>query len=84
MTNQVLTPDEVKAEFDRHGVTIAEWAREHGYPPPLVYRVLNGASPKRGTSHKIAVQLGIKEGDTSGLSGLTFVQKHSESQDRES
>ncbi len=71
---QTLTPEQVKAEFERQGVSIADWARDNGFPPPLVYRVLNGASPKRGTSHKIAVELGIKEGNTNGLLGLSFAK----------
>ena len=75
---QILTPTEVKAEFERQGVSIADWARENGFAPPLVYRVLNGAIPKRGTSHQIAIELGIKEGNTNGLSGLSFAKKRKE------
>lgn len=64
--------EDVKAEFDRHGVSIADWARRNGYPPPLVYRVLSGAKPKRGKSHEIAVLLGIKAGDIGGYERLSF------------
>ena len=72
-----LTPEEVKAEFNRHGVTIAEWARVNGYPPQLVYRILNGVEPKRGLSHKIAVQLGLKQGVASTNSETLFAPDNS-------
>lgn len=70
--NQLLTPTEVKDEFDRQGLSIAEWARDNGFPAPLVYRVLSGAIPKRGKSHEIAVCLGLKQGSTSGIKGFRF------------
>lgn len=78
--NQVLTPTQVKDEFDRQGLSIAEWARENDFPPPLVYRVLSGAIPKRGKSHEIAVCLGLKQGNTSGIKGFRF-SRHKEQVD---
>ena len=57
------TIDEIKLDFDKSGMSIAEWARQHGYPYQSVQRVLNGQSKnKRGQSHDIAVALGLKEG----------------------
>lgn len=52
---------QVKAQFEAEGVSIAEWARTHGFNCITVYRVLAGkAKGKRGESHKIAVALGLK------------------------
>lgn len=59
------TIDEIKLDFDKSGMSIAEWARQHGYSYQSVQRVLNGQSKnKRGQSHDIAVALGLKEGVT--------------------
>jgi gp16 family phage-associated protein len=57
----ISTPDEIKAQFEAQGTSVAQWARDHGYKKHLVYNVLNGLSKyKRGESHRIAVALGIK------------------------
>ena len=66
------TPNEAKKEFERCGVSIAEWARSNGFSTTLVYRVLNGTAAKRGQSHEIAVRLGLKDGETKGIRGLPF------------
>lgn len=59
----IKTPDEVRAEFDRLGISIAGWARKHGFQRGLVYEVLaHRRKCKRGNSHKIAVLLGLKDG----------------------
>lgn len=59
-------PEEVRAEFERKGISIAEWSRKHGANPQLVYEIL-AANPrrtcKRGASHRVAVLLGIKAGE---------------------
>lgn len=59
-------PEDVRAEFARKGISIAEWSRQHGANPQLVYEIL-AANPrrscKRGTSHRVAVLLGIKHGE---------------------
>lgn len=55
------TPEEAKRYFAEHGICIADWARERGFPPYRVYDVLNRRSEcTRGISHVIAVELGIK------------------------
>ena len=60
---QLKSPLQVKTEFEMLGVPIAEWAREHGFSLPLVYRVLRGEGKHlRGETHRIAVLLGIKQG----------------------
>jgi gp16 family phage-associated protein len=66
------TPEQVREEFVRCGVSIAEWSRANGYSPQLVYRVIQGSNASRGKSHEIAVRLGIKNGEFNGLEALRF------------
>ncbi len=55
---------DVSAEFQRRGKSIAAWAREHGLNPMVVYDLMQGRSAgKRGEAHRAAVLLGIKEGE---------------------
>lgn len=62
------TSQEVRAEFDRTGDSISDWAMSRGYSPSLVYRVLRATElPKRGKSHDIAVELGMKRGEVSAV-----------------
>jgi gp16 family phage-associated protein len=57
----VKTPEQVKAEFARQGITTTGWARDHGFPPREVILVLNGYYKcNYGRAHKIAVALGLK------------------------
>lgn len=52
---------QVNAFLEADGISGAAWARQHGFPPALVYRVLRGeAKCRRGQTHQIAVALGIK------------------------
>jgi gp16 family phage-associated protein len=55
--------------FDQTGTSVAQWAREKGYPVSVVYRVLSGRVTKRGKSHEVAVLLGIKSGVIAGGKG---------------
>ncbi|MDA8254173.1 MAG: DNA-binding protein [Betaproteobacteria bacterium] len=58
------TPEEVKATFKHKGISIAQWATANGYSTNLVFEVLSGRKKgDRGQSHKIAVALGLKEGE---------------------
>lgn len=67
------TPAEVKELFAYHGVSVAQWARENGFSAQMVHKVINGQSAMSlGQSHKIAVLLGMKKGNTKGLDGLGF------------
>jgi gp16 family phage-associated protein len=56
----------VRADFERKGISIAQWARDHNVGRQLVYEILRG-SPRRqcrrGESHRIAVLLGLKDGE---------------------
>lgn len=56
-----MTPDQVKKNFRQRGVTFSQWARDNGYTPHAVYRVLNGFDKAHyGKAHDIAVKLGLK------------------------
>lgn len=61
---KMKTPQEIKAEWLRKGLTQADWARQHGFDKVTVSQVLNGRNAAtRGAGHKIAVMLGIKDGE---------------------
>ncbi len=63
-TQKLLTPQEIKAEWFRKGITQSQWARQNGFPGSAVSQVLNGKnSCKKGTGHRIAVVLGLKDGE---------------------
>jgi len=63
-TQNIKTPAEVKADFLYKGQSIAGWARKNHFDPVTVCQVLNGTNAgTRGVGHKIAVVLGIKEGE---------------------
>ncbi|TNG91325.1 DNA-binding protein [Pasteurellaceae bacterium USgator11] len=58
---KIKTPQQVKDELVRQGITIKKWAETHGYDPRFVYVVLDGRiKGNRGKSHEIAVKLGLK------------------------
>jgi gp16 family phage-associated protein len=62
------TSDQVKAEFRKKGVTIDEWAKKHGFKTQAVYIVIAGkAKCYYGNAHKIAVALGLKDSDLTGI-----------------
>lgn len=68
MTNAISpplrTPDEVRADFDRQGKTLAQFARENGLDQATVYQVLSGRKKgRRGEAHRAAVLLGLKAGE---------------------
>jgi gp16 family phage-associated protein len=57
-----MTPQEVKAKFRAQGMTIAAWAKAHGYTRQDVYFILNGQRKGLwGRGHEIAVALGLKK-----------------------
>jgi gp16 family phage-associated protein len=64
----VRSVGEVRHEFEIRGLSVAAWARAHGYSSALVYQVLSGKKRcLRGQSHEIAVRLGLKLGFASSL-----------------
>ena len=60
-TPDEMTPDQIKEKFRMRGLTISQWARDNGYKPTKVIRVLNGFDKGHyGQAHEIAVKLGLK------------------------
>lgn len=60
----IRTPQEVRDGFLRKGISIASWARVNGFDKATVSQVITGQnSASRGTGHKIAVMLGLKDGE---------------------
>lgn len=56
------TSSQVKEDFIRQGISVATWARARGFNQWTVYRVLDETLKcRRGISHEIAVELGLKE-----------------------
>lgn len=56
-----MTSQQVKQNLHQRGLTITQWAAQHGYSREAVYRVLNGQSKAHyGKAHDIAVKLGLK------------------------
>lgn len=67
----VRSAGDVRREFETRGMSIAAWARAHGYSSQLVYQVLSGKKAcLRGQCHRIAVQLGMKRGLIASLEDL--------------
>lgn len=57
------TPDEIRVDFKRQGVSITAWALANGFSTNMVFEVLAGRKKcVRGQAHKIAVMLGLKDG----------------------
>ena len=57
------TLEEIEREFDHKGISKADWAREHGIRPGVLYEIFSRRSScKRGEAHRAAVLLGLKEG----------------------
>lgn len=67
----VKNREEVKLQFEAAGISIREWAKNRGYNPRTVYAVLNGSCQgKRGVSHRIAMDLGLKQKGVISIPGL--------------
>lgn len=60
---EILTPQQVKDWFHASGLSIRDWAIEHGFKPATVYKLLNErARGRRGEAHDAAVALRLKHG----------------------
>lgn len=58
------TVQQVRSEFLRKGISIGSWADQHGFSRASVNQVLTGRNgATMGTGHKIAVMLGLKDGE---------------------
>ncbi len=62
--NKLRTSEEARQWLAYQGISIAEFCRQHNIPSAsLVYEILKGRKRcLRGTSHNIAVLLGMKHG----------------------
>jgi gp16 family phage-associated protein len=64
--------DLARTLFADAGISVAEWARVQGFSTGLVYQVLEGRRKcLRGQSHRIAVALGLKQGEMMDLEELS-------------
>lgn len=64
---------EVKNLFSEAGISISEWARLRGFSVGLVYQILDGKRRcERGQSHRIAVELGLKKGNTMDINEFSL------------
>ena len=60
MTTQAMTSEQVKAHLSAQGITVKQWAAQHGYDSQTVYKVLQGVRKcNYGRGHEIAVALGL-------------------------
>lgn len=68
MTQKPLkTPKQVKAEYRAKGIPLSHIAKEQGWFPQDIYKVLNGmARCNYGKPHEIAVYFGLKHADDDG------------------
>lgn len=63
-SNHIKTPEQVKEEFKRRGISVSSWAKQHGFKREYVHSILRGDYQCNiGTGHKIAVLLGMKSGE---------------------
>lgn len=61
--NKLRTTEEAKAWLVYHGITVSQWARDHGFSQALVREVLAGRKKGlRGQAHNIAIALELKRG----------------------
>lgn len=79
MSDHLRTAKEARNWFYDRGISLTDWARDHGYPRQAVYAVLSGRSRcTRGRGHQIAIALGMKpaiQGDSSPSLGLESKQQ---------
>lgn len=62
--------------LDYQGLSVAKWARDHGFSASLVRQILAGRKQCRhGQSHNIAVALGMKNGVPAAPTSRTRAEK---------
>lgn len=62
--HKTRTIQDVRNEFSRKGISAARWARDNGFAVATVNQVLTGRNAGTlGVGHKIAVKLGLKDGE---------------------
>ena len=69
---KLKTSEEVRAEFEKNGISMRAWGEANGFTRTDVYAVLTGrVKAKYGAAHAIAVALGMKDGVV-GLTAQTY------------
>lgn len=59
---KIKTREQVRSDLLAAGITITQWAKDHGFSRELVYAVLSGRVQGRfGEGHEVAVALGLKD-----------------------
>lgn len=59
--SSLRTPAEARAWLLRHGVTISQWARSHGFKPAVVAALLSGRTQGNwGEAYGAAIALGLR------------------------
>ena len=62
MSQRFKTLEEARADLDRRGLTVAEWARQNGLQSHNVYALFKGKSRGvHGEARRAAVLLGMAE-----------------------
>jgi len=70
----------IKKLFNDEGVTVTQWAHDHGFRRETVYAVLDGRiKGTRGEGHLIAIALGLKN-KTKGLNPVSGPSKRDKTQ----
>ncbi len=55
------SPADVREWLDRHGVTVSQWSRAHGFDPAVVFALLTGRTRgRRGMAFRAAIALGMR------------------------
>jgi gp16 family phage-associated protein len=56
-----MSGEEVKRKLRARGITLTAWAKENGFPYPIVSGVVRGVIRGNfGVAHEVAVKLGMK------------------------
>ena len=68
------TAEQVQREFREAGISVAEWARVHGFDRNAVVDVLRGHRQGNfGEAHRVAVALGLKVGHVVDVGTVVFL-----------
>ena len=61
---KLRTAAEARADLQAKGISITQWSIANKFSPNLVFEVLGGRKKcVRGQAHKIAIKLGLKDGE---------------------
>ena len=76
MYNESAPPrslEQTKQWFFDNGISVTDWAKQNGFRPQQVYALLNGKTRGvRGSSHRVAVALGVKAAPAFEAAGPHF------------